>query len=73
MQTILKKGTKPRKIPATYIKKCFNCGCKFTYSYEDIHHSYALEEYYVECPQCTAYCYIIFKRKYRPKNKSVKN
>lgn len=69
MITVLEKGTKPIK----FITKCKKCGCKFTYDYEDIHHSYVLEDDYVECPQCTVYCYIIFKRKYRPKNKSVKN
>lgn len=72
MVTVLEKGTKPIKEPTKFITKCKKCGCKFTYDYEDIILLWELN-YGVACPQCEYIRDLFILRKYRPKNKSVKN
>lgn len=78
MKTIIKNGLKKTtrdKEKPTYIKTCKECKCVFTYQSSDIDFSCILEEDYVVCPYCHNGNVLWFgiKRKYRPKNKNVKN
>lgn len=63
MIEILKKGTKKHKYP-TYIKKCWYCGCIYTYKDDDL--SYTIEaDRFLNCPQCGVSNNILFRRKYK--------
>lgn len=69
MKEIVKKGNEiTRKMilgERKYIKKCWNCKCKFTYQSKDMKWSMLHECDYVECPECDTNLYITFRRKYR--------
>lgn len=67
MKTILKKGTKKRKEDIVYIRKCHNCGTKFTYQMRDINFSFIHECDYVDCPECDISNFILINHKYRGK------
>ena len=36
----------------TYRATCAECGCRFTYEREDVHHNYARGGDWVGCPGC---------------------
>ena len=72
MKTILKKGTKKRKEDIVYIRKCHNCGTKFTYQMRDIDYSFIHEMDYVDCPECEASNFIIINYKYRGRGEKNK-
>ena len=68
---IIKKGTKILPDEIVYVKKCEVCGCKFTYTIEDIDSSIILNNYqFLKCPQCE-YCVSvpIIRRKYKGDDK----
>lgn len=67
MITVLEKGTKPKKKPPLYVRKCSNCSCKFTYNYNNLEYSYIFESRYIKCPQCDSCIFITINRKYRTK------
>ncbi len=56
-------------IETFYIKKCFNCGAKFLYQYDDLHYcGYSCDIFQcVQCPQCNCEIEVLIKRKYRGK------
>lgn len=65
MKTILEKGTKKRKEDIVYVKRCHNCGTKFTYQMRDVWYSFIHEHEVVDCPECEAGNFIIIHHKYR--------
>lgn len=65
MKTILEKGTKKRKEDIVYVKRCHNCGTKFTYQMRDVFSSFHLEGVFVECPECEVHNCIVIHHKYR--------
>lgn len=65
MKTVLEKGTKKRKEDIVYVKRCHNCGTKFTYQMRDVYYSFFHEHEVVDCPECEAGNYIFIHHKYR--------
>lgn len=63
MIKIIKKGYKIKPEDIVYVKKCYVCGCKFTYQLYDLHMGY--DDVYITCPDCGYYCNIFFKKKYK--------
>lgn len=63
MIKIIKKGYKIKPEDIIYVKKCYVCGCKFTYQLYDLHMGY--DDVYITCPDCGYYCNIFFKKKYK--------
>lgn len=52
---IIKEGKRLPKLPHTFVKKCWKCGCIFTYTKEEIRHPHVLEFAhldYIDCPWC---------------------
>lgn len=64
---IIKKGTKTLPEEIVYVKKCKVCGCKFTYTKEDINFiTFQVSYRFLECPQCEYRVPVpIIKRKYK--------
>lgn len=64
---IIKKGTKTPPNKITYIKKCEVCGCKFTYTLNDIDCAIIPDHYlFLICPQCECRVSVpTIKRKYK--------
>lgn len=68
---IIKKGTKTPPDKFTYIKKCEVCGCKFTYTLNDIDCAIIPGYYrFLNCPQCEYRVSVpTIKRKYKGDDK----
>ena len=68
---IIKKGTKTPPDKFTYIKKCEVCGCKFTYTLNDIDCAIIPDYYqFLNCPQCEYRVSVpTIKRKYKGDDK----
>ena len=64
---IIKKGTKTPPDKFTYIKKCEVCGCKFTYTLDDIGCTIFPDYHrFLNCPQCEWRVSVpTIKRKYK--------
>ena len=64
---IIKKGTKTLPEEIVYVKKCKVCGCKFTYTTENITFTiFPDNHWFLECPQCEYRLAVpTFKRKYK--------
>lgn len=72
MIKIIEKGNKADKQDnKIYVKRCYNCGTKFTYQYEDIFAWIGYDDCYspknVGCPECNKRNMIFIKRRYRGK------
>lgn len=65
---ILEKGTKILPHEVVYVKRCRNCGCKFTYTKNNMintHYGYD-DTYILICPQCHYSNSVpLFKRRYK--------
>lgn len=72
MKEIIKKGKGKTRLDikneTKYLKKCWNCGCEFTYQIKDIYMNWCGEENTI-CPCCEISLPVplIFKKKYRGK------
>ena len=64
---IIKKGTKTPPDKFTYVKKCEVCGCKFTYTLDDIDCTIIPDYHrFLNCPQCEYRVSVpTIKRKYK--------
>ena len=60
---IITKGYKTKPKDIVYVKKCHTCGCKFTYQLDDL--CFGLDDMFINCPDCSCYCNVSFKKKYR--------
>ena len=68
---IIKKGTKTPPDKQIYVKKCEVCGCKFTYTLNDIDCAIIPDYYrFLNCPQCEYRVSVpTIKRKYKGDDK----
>lgn len=64
---IIEKGTRPLPEEIVYIKKCEVCGCKFTYTIEDMFvNVFWKYDRSITCPQCKCCVKVPFiKKKYK--------